>query len=695
MGFKNRNLQEIIFLMMSLLLICLFDNKYIYCWYLLLLSFLLLWLSRKNVILFISTLLIAYSNYSIVVLRYFFPESLIINNSLQQYDLVSIKIMVFFMSFLIGFILLKNYRNENKTTSEKYIEDEFVLENSLFCDTGNSLIVAINIVALVLIWFFFFDFNIGEKAGYSPLYEYSIVFFLFGFYYSKNNKLGKRVLVALAIFYVLFDFLGGQRSTGVQILIVVAIMCFYKFLTVKRILALFGVGLLLLTMVGIFRGNFSLEDVSFVNIIDYLKKGAFGFSTAGFAYYTSLTFIGTMDFYSVFDRIVQFIQFLISQITVGTFGKPITALALEHFTHYYGGVLPIYFYYYLGWVGPVISAFIVSIYYNILRTVENKRSGFSMVVAIYVVVTTHRWYLYSPYQLLRGVFLVSLVYCAYYLLRLLYEEVSSLHVSMIVEKWDSLLFEMYNIIAESKWLIKDKRKFKHIVSRNIELKNINVGKRCFIVLNGPSIREHDLSLLQNDIVISTNYFYRSDVAEIVRPSFICWQDSSALISDEGNKIKQEINEKLPNAKLIFNIRGYKGTDNENIYYTYNRHMPSLFGISSNLCGNCSAFSTVAFYAINCAMFMGIKEIYILGLDFAPGGFKHFADLGVECDDPKQMNSKESVCAEHWSYSKAHFESFAINNYAKKMNCRIVNLNPNSYIRAFEFGNYEELFNEKK
>jgi len=266
-----------------------------------------------------------------------------------------------------------------------------------------------------------------------------------------------------------------------------------------------------------------------------------------------------------------------------------------------------------------------------------------------------------------------------------------MQLSMIVEKWDAIMFEIYNVLADLKWIVV-KRKYSKIVEKNRRFKDLYIGNRCFILLNGPSLKEHDLSYLENEVVFTTNYFYKSEIADVVKPDFICWQDSKFLITDECMKIKSEVKKKLPSTKMIFNIRGYRKNEQEdNVFYTYNKHLPNWYSISNDLSNNCSAFSTVAFYAINCAIYMGFKEIYVLGLDFGPGGFKHFTNLGVECDDPRLMNNKREVCTEYWSYAKAHFESFALNKFAIKKKCRIVNLNPESYIRAFEFGEYEKIF----
>lgn len=182
------------------------------------------------------------------------------------------------------------------------------------------------------------------------------------------------------------------------------------------------------------------------------------------------------------------------------------------------------------------------------------------------------------------------------------------------------------------------------------------------------------------------------MADVVQPNYICWQDSFSFNQGEGGAIISEIRERLPNTKMIFNIKAFSGKSlNNNIYYTYNKHLPHKGGISSRLDKVCSAFSTVAFYAVNAAIYMGFKQIYILGLDFAPGAFEHFDDLGVECSDPTKEEKKVDVCGNYWAYTKAHYEAYALREFSQKKGVQIVNLNKNSCIRAFTFGQYELLF----
>ena len=109
-----------------------------------------------------------------------------------------------------------------------------------------------------------------------------------------------------------------------------------------------------------------------------------------------------------------------------------------------------------------------------------------------------------------------------------------------------------------------------------------------------------------------------------------------------------------------------------------------------MAGLSSGFSTVAFYALNAALYMGFSKIYVLGLDFAPGAFKHFDESMDKCDNPQGASKKVDVCGNYWSYTKAHYEAFALNKEAKKRKQTIINLNPDSFIRAFEFDEYERI-----
>jgi hypothetical protein len=139
----------------------------------------------------------------------------------------------------------------------------------------------------------------------------------------------------------------------------------------------------------------------------------FAFSTAYFAYFASLTFIAVKPIYPLIERIFQFKDFLVSQFVLGTVGESLDAISLRHYYHAHGGVLPIYLYYYLGWLGVSISGIVVGLYLRFMSLTKHKKSELKNIVAIYITSTVPRWYLYSPNQLIRGVMIMSLMYLAY------------------------------------------------------------------------------------------------------------------------------------------------------------------------------------------------------------------------------------------------------------------------------------------
>ena len=262
----------------------------------------------------------------------------------------------------------------------------------------------------------------------------------------------------------------------------------------------------------------------------------------------------------------------------------------------------------------------------------------------------------------------------------------------LTEKWDGVLYSMINVVAKLLYIL-HYPKWGKILGRNRELKDKHKGGRCFIVLNGPSINEHDLSSLKNEVVFATNFFYRAPLCKIVEPDYYCWLDSKVLTEGKIKEIFPEMLEACPKAKFIFNIKGVNVLGlNSNINYVYPKTLPSIFGIQYDLSKTPSNVGTVAYLAILAAMYMGFEKIYLLGLDFEPTGFAHFQSLGAntECVRPGEKSSKLEVAGEYWGYTCSQYQSYYLQDLAVKKNCQIINLNENSYIRAFPFAKYEDI-----
>ena len=369
--------------------------------YVLFISLFLMYKARKNIAIFIVVMFIAYCNYSILYGRYINPSIASINDVLRStsVDGLAINIMLFFMTCIYFFL--------------KPITKMDFSAGLLMSNESSNIIIAWGAIIIILIASIFsYTPATGDtRAGYSPLYEYSVIFFIVGLYFcgDKESYITKIYRIAMLL-YVLRDFIGGHRVPGLQVLIVYFMFFAIQRKNYKQVTIAFLFGIILLNTLAIYRSSFSLHDFSIIAGLKNISKHMFAFNTAYFAYFASLTFIATREFFTMSARFSQFLEFLASQIVVGTVGESLYQISRRYFAHSNGGVLPIYLFYYIGWIGAFLSGKLVSFYLNLINSVDKKSSGIKKVIMVYVIATVPRWYLYSPNQLLRGVLLLSLVY---------------------------------------------------------------------------------------------------------------------------------------------------------------------------------------------------------------------------------------------------------------------------------------------
>ena len=155
------------------------------------------------------------------------------------------------------------------------------------------------------------------------------------------------------------------------------------------------------------------------------------------------------------------------------------------------------------------------------------------------------------------------------------------------------------------------------VERLQRFHGIYEGKRCFIIGNGPSLTVEDLELLKDEITFAANRIYRMYEQTDWRPTFWMCVDPYILESDK-DKIA-----KLPGIKFVSNQIEHAGIDaGEELYWIYN-HQPYRINkysdrirvkFSEDVSKVFEAGETVTYNAIQFAVYMGFKEIYLLGVD---------------------------------------------------------------------------------
>lgn len=375
-------------------------------------SLFLFFISKSNVFMAYIFSVIAFSNYSICYTNYISPnQNTIFTGLTDTYaGFLGLQIILLFISF-VG--LFFNFRIDN-TYDLEFLNNK-VVQNRRFW-----LYHFANILLLLLILLFAYTRpdSLGDRGSPSTIYEYSILLITVGYYFSKRNRLVQVGYIFMVFLFSLQNFIFGGRITGLQLLFILLIFFFgNKRISLKVILSLM-ILYIFMASIGKLRGEIlSLNFNSIMETLSILFDNGFSLDTAYSSYYTSLQFILTSELISFGQRLymgaLQFISFIIGGSLLPE--ANIAAFVSNYYFNYMGGVLPFFGYFCFSWMGILLYAFLVAFYLNLFGILPQKvnltsQHGFIMCCAIYIAATTFRWYLYSPNNLIRGVFLLSIVY---------------------------------------------------------------------------------------------------------------------------------------------------------------------------------------------------------------------------------------------------------------------------------------------
>ncbi len=255
---------------------------------------------------------------------------------------------------------------------------------------------------------------------------------------------------------------------------------------------------------------------------------------------------------------------------------------------------------------------------------------------------------------------------------------------------DRLNFEKYvktvdefvaSQVGEDFWIFKNAGKYK--------------GKRCFLLGNGPSLNDLDLSLLDDEIVMGVNGIYlkkdiKVDFLTIV--AYDWWKDHVSEL--ESFKCERaflapyvDVDMKVPTSII--------STISSKVYERFNKNVP--VGFSREAHKNVYIGGTVLNVCLQILYTLGFDEVILLGVDHnytvkreevseEGGGMfdaKHFPHFSDKYHDPKKLVHVDYTAMENgFELSKKYFEQ------AGK---RIINATPNTKLEVFDCVDYSSLF----
>lgn len=271
------------------------------------------------------------------------------------------------------------------------------------------------------------------------------------------------------------------------------------------------------------------------------------------------------------------------------------------------------------------------------------------------------------------------------------------------ESLDALLSKDYLILHTEEGYVSDsynQLSFNDFIQlpmyRNNELAKLKNAyknrKRCFIVATGPSLKIEDLDILHknNELCISVNKVYLSFTQTKWRPEFLIVSDpfipdaniddlfyadvEYKLIGDGANAFWNQV---VPNENNIFRLH----VDCRD----YVSELPKFsYDVSYGLYNG----RTVTYACLQLAMYLGITEIYLLGVDCSYKKTKdddenHFIK-GYSATNTVAPNGTGTYMLQHNAYKKAK-------QVADEAGVKIYNASRYTELDVFERVDFDSLF----
>jgi len=238
-----------------------------------------------------------------------------------------------------------------------------------------------------------------------------------------------------------------------------------------------------------------------------------------------------------------------------------------------------------------------------------------------------------------------------------------------------------------------------ILARNDQFRNMFVGRRCFVIGNGPSLNKQDLSPLANEITIVMNEFYMHPILQEWQPTFWCLADPPDNYSSQMTKIKEGMTRANPKAFFLpismkkFNDQ-HQIFPQEKTYFLKTKGMPTKTD-KLDLTKIIPGSYNTDHMATMLALALGCSPIYLLGLDYDKlchrSKFPHFYDS----DSPEKQDDLSK-------YPYLHRIEFALNKYRAHDVLRdiglkhgqiIFNATPGSFLDVYPEAQYEKVVSQ--
>lgn len=246
------------------------------------------------------------------------------------------------------------------------------------------------------------------------------------------------------------------------------------------------------------------------------------------------------------------------------------------------------------------------------------------------------------------------------------------------------------------------REYGELLKRNEVFRNRHQGRRCFVIGNGPSLKEQDLSPLAGEITFVVNYFHLHPIiSDTWQPSYYCLSDPAYFDGREPVESIRDIAAKVPAAPFFVPhfardfLETSKALPADRTYYV---------GLCSGLEDEWTAVpdltrvtpgvQTVVQLAIMAAMFMGCTPIYLLGLDH---NWLSHGGVPINFYSKEEVKNQPQGNVGNWDYKSLMLAMTTIwrvyemhQRIASQHGIKIINATHGGFLDVFERASYEQL-----
>jgi hypothetical protein len=262
----------------------------------------------------------------------------------------------------------------------------------------------------------------------------------------------------------------------------------------------------------------------------------------------------------------------------------------------------------------------------------------------------------------------------------------------IKDNFDKQLYRVYNIISDL--LFNVNFSAKRVLRKNLVYKDRHLGGRCFILGTGPSLKNithHELAFLKGEILIGTNSLYKVNSLSDLTPTYyslldnLYWEGWSHTFSDVVSKYIHRPPIFITDLRAL----NFAEKSNPNVSHiaVHSKKYP-VEKMSDRLDVNIFAAMNVVSYSILAAMFMGFKEIYLLGCDynaFCSEGRGHAYNDGAELS---QSNYNLAFYLKFYAITTEFH--YLIDRLASDRGINVTNLTSGSLLDAYRRGSLQGL-----